>query len=170
MAVVRSHSSEIVSLPRATAGSGQTKSPVFLPSAATPVETSAIERQDRDSYSVTALADITDRSLHAALARFTGGLSPAALGSAYLDWSVHLAGAPGKRIQLFDKAIRKSIRFANYAMRCALEGGRSEPCIEPLSQDRRFAGENWQTWPFNFISQAFLLQQQWWHNATVGVR
>jgi polyhydroxyalkanoate synthase len=170
MAVVRSHLSEIASLPRATAGSVQTKSPVFLPSATTPVETSAIERQDRDSYSVTALADITDRSLHAALARFTGGLSPAALGSAYLDWAVHLAGAPGKRMQLFDKAVRKSIRFANYATRCALEGGRSEPCIEPLSQDRRFAGENWQTWPFNFISQAFLLQQQWWHNATVGVR
>src|SRR6516165_1097283 len=32
-----------------------------------------IERQDRDSYSVTALADITDRSLHATFARFTGG-------------------------------------------------------------------------------------------------
>ena len=28
---------------------------------------------ERDSYSVTALADITDRSLHAALARFTLG-------------------------------------------------------------------------------------------------
>ena len=168
--MARSHPSEIVSLPRASASSVQTKSPAFLPSAATPVETSAIERQARDSYSVTAMADITDRSLHAGLARFTGGLSPAALGSAYLDWAVHLAGAPGKRMRLFDKAIRKSIRFANYATRCALEGGRSECCIEPLSQDRRFAGENWQTWPFNFISQAFLLQQQWWHNATVGVR
>jgi polyhydroxyalkanoate synthase len=170
MAVARSHPPEIVPMPRASAGSVQAKSPVFLRSAATPVETSAIERQDRDSYSVTALADITDRSLHAGLARFTGGLSPAALGSAYLDWIVHLAGAPGKRMQLFDKAFRKSVRFANYAMRCALESGRSECCIEPLSQDRRFAGENWQTWPFNFISQAFLLQQQWWHNATVGVR
>jgi polyhydroxyalkanoate synthase len=170
MAVARSHSSDIVPRPRASAGSAQTKSPAFLPSAAKPVETSAIERQERDSYSVTALADITDRSLHAGLARFTGGLSPAAVGSAYLDWAVHLAGAPGKRMQLFDKAVRKSIRFANYATRCALEGGRNEPCIEPLSQDRRFASENWQTWPFNFISQAFLLQQQWWHNATVGVR
>jgi polyhydroxyalkanoate synthase len=168
--MARSHPSEIVSLPHASARSVQTKSPAFLPSAATPVETGVIERQERDSYSVTAMADITDRSLHAALARFTGGLSPAALGSAYLDWAVHLAGAPGKRMRLFDKAVRKSIRFANYATRCALEGGRSEPCIEPLSQDRRFAGENWQTWPFNFISQAFLLQQQWWHNATVGVR
>ncbi|HVI11972.1 MAG TPA: poly-beta-hydroxybutyrate polymerase N-terminal domain-containing protein, partial [Pseudolabrys sp.] len=129
-----------------------------------------VERQDRDSYSVTALADITDRSLHATFARFTGGLSPAAIGSAYLDWAVHLAVAPGKRMQLVDKAVRKTIRFANYAIRCAVEGGQAECCIEPLAQDRRFAGESWQRWPFNFISQAFLLQQQWWHNATVGVR
>lgn len=170
MAVARSHSSQVVSLPAVNAGSARATNPVFLPAAATPIETGAIERQDRDSYSVTALADITDRSLHAALARVTGGLSPAALGSAYLDWAVHLAGAPGKRVQLFDKAVRKSIRFANYAMHCALKGGRTDLCIEPLSQDRRFAGKNWQTWPFNFISQAFLLQQQWWHNATVGVR
>jgi polyhydroxyalkanoate synthase subunit PhaC len=170
MAVARSHSPEIVSLPREASQSVQPKARAFSLPPVAPDETSATEREDRDSYSVTAVADITDRSLHAALARFTGGLSPAALGSAYLDWAVHLAGAPGKRLQLLDKATRKSIRFANYAMRCALEGGRSECCIEPLSQDRRFAGDNWQTWPFNFISQAFLLQQQWWHNATVGVR
>jgi polyhydroxyalkanoate synthase subunit PhaC len=170
MTVARSRSPEIVSLPREAAESIQPKARVFSAPAISLDQTSSSDHQDRDSYSVTALADITDRSLHAALARFTGGLSPAALGSAYLDWAVHLAGAPGKRMQLLDKAVRKSIRFANYATRCALEGGRSELCIEPLSQDRRFAGENWQTWPFNFISQAFLLQQQWWHNATVGVR
>ncbi len=170
MAVARSHSPDIVSLPREPSHSVRSKTRALSVSPVASDETSAMEREDRDSYSVTALADITDRSLHAALARFTGGLSPAALGSAYLDWAVHLAGAPGKRLQLLDKAIRKSVRFANYAMRCALEGGRSECCIEPLAQDRRFAGDNWQTWPFNFISQAFLLQQQWWHNATVGVR
>ena len=50
-----------------------------------------------DSYAVTAVADIVDRSLHAATARFTGGLSPAALVQAYLDWATHLAYAPGKR-------------------------------------------------------------------------
>ena len=41
------------------------------------------EIDGRDSYAVTALADITDRSLHATIARFTFGLSPAALGKAY---------------------------------------------------------------------------------------
>ena len=65
----------------------------------------------RDSYVVTALADITDRSLHAALARFTLGLSPAALAAAYLDWAVHLMAAPGKRLQLVEKTARKAMRF-----------------------------------------------------------
>lgn len=125
---------------------------------------------ERDSYSVTALADITDRSLHAGLARFTLGLSPAALLAAYLDWAVHLASSPGKRLQLIDKAARKSLRFANYASRYALDRSGCAPCIEPLAQDKRFAGDAWRQWPFNFYSQAFLLQQQWWHNATTGVR
>jgi len=124
----------------------------------------------RDSYAVTAFADITDRSLHAAAARFTFGLSPAALAKAYYDWATHLFFSPGKRLQLVDKAARKSMRFANYAFRYASEGGTVPPCIEPLPQDHRFAGADWQKPPFNFIYQAFLLQQQWWHNATTGVR
>jgi polyhydroxyalkanoate synthase len=130
----------------------------------------ASQPADRDPYSVTAIADITDRSLHAALARFTGGVSPAALAEAYLDWATHLAYAPGKRAQLIDKAIRKAARFGNYAGRYAIEGGKTGCCIEPLPHDLRFIDEGWRQWPFNCIYQAFLLQQQWWHNATTGVR
>ena len=125
--------------------------------------------QDRDSYSVTAIGDVTDRALHAAIARFTGGNSPAAIWNAYLDWAVHLVMSPGKQLQLVDKAIRKAIRFATYA-RTALADANTRYCIEPLPQDRRFAAEGWQKWPFSFIHQTFLLQQQWWHNATTGVR
>ncbi|HTS40294.1 MAG TPA: alpha/beta fold hydrolase [Xanthobacteraceae bacterium] len=124
----------------------------------------------RDSYAVTAFADITDRSLHAALARFSAGVSPAALAHAYLDWATHLAFAPGKRVQLVDKAVRKAVRFTNYACRCVMQGGKTECCIEPLPFDKRFADDEWQKWPYNFIHQAFLLQQQWWHNATTGIR
>ncbi len=124
----------------------------------------------QDSYASTALGDVIDRSLHATMARFTMGLSPAALAAAYLDWAAHLASAPGKQIQLLEKLRRKTTKLANYAARCALSGGRTEPCIEPLPQDRRFAAEAWQSWPYNLAYQGFLLQQQWWHNATTGVR
>ncbi len=134
-----------------------------------PTAHAVIETKDRDSYAVTAIADITDRSLHAAIARFTSGISPAALAHAYLDWATHLTYAPGKRLQLLDKAMRKAIRFANYASRSVMEGGKSESCIEPLPQDKRFVGEDWRRWPYSFMHQAFLLHQQWWHNATTGV-
>ncbi|MBM3552845.1 MAG: hypothetical protein FJX45_14040 [Alphaproteobacteria bacterium] len=125
---------------------------------------------EQDSYAATALGDVIDRSLHATLARFTLGLSPAALGGAYLDWATHLAASPGKQAQLFGKAARKIIRLAHHARQCALQGGMSDPCIEPLPQDRRFVGEAWRRWPYNFIYQSFLLNQQWWHNATTSVR
>jgi polyhydroxyalkanoate synthase subunit PhaC len=100
-------------------------------------------REDHDSYSVTAFADITDRSLHAATARFTAGVSPAALAQAYSDWAVHLTFAPGKRMQLIDKAIRKAVRFGSYLQRCGAGGEHTEQCIEPLPQDHRFVDEAW---------------------------
>jgi polyhydroxyalkanoate synthase subunit PhaC len=135
-----------------------------------PVAAHVIEPQDHDSFSITAFADITDRLLHAAVARVTGGLSPAALTQAYLDWATHLANAPGKRLQLIEKAVRKALRFVNYVSRYTGVPESVQCCIEPLPQDRRFVSEDWQNWPFCLVYQAFLLQQQWWHNATTGVR
>ena len=107
--------------------------------------------------------------LHAAVGRATLGLSPAALALAYADWAVHLASSPGKQAHLVEKALRKAVRLGLYALRCATEPNTC-PCIEPLPQDRRFHGAQWQRWPFNLIYQGFLLNQQWWHNATTGVR
>ena len=158
-----------------TSGEGVEMSPVAVekPEMRMPASVAAdtaTALDERDSYSVTAFSDIADRSLHAALARFTGGLSPASLAPAFWDWATHLAYAPGKRMQLLDKAARKSIRFSNYAYRYAIEDANAEPCIEPLPQDHRFKCDEWRKWPFNFMYQGFLLQQQWWHNATTGLR
>ena len=107
--------------------------------------------------------------MHAATARFTAGLSPIALANAYLDWACHLAFLPGKRMQLAEKAVKKAIRFANYQSRRAFQTD-PEPCIVPLPQDRRFDGDAWRQPPFDAIYQSFLLTQQWWHNAMIGVR
>ena len=123
----------------------------------------------RDSYSSTALTEAIDRSVHAATARFTGGLSPMMLISAYMDWATHLGFSPGKRWQLVEKAVRKSLRLARYANQRATSNDSPEPCIVPLPQDRRFRGKAWQRPPYDTIYQAFLLSQQWWHNAITGV-
>ena len=103
------------------------------------------------------------------MARFTAGLSPAALAGAYFDWLIHLASAPGKQLQLGEKAWRKWVRLATYAGRCATNPADAGRCIDPLPQDKRFIGDAWQRWPFNMLYQAFLFQQQWWHNATTDV-
>jgi polyhydroxyalkanoate synthase len=125
---------------------------------------------EEDSYSATAFSEVLDRSTRAMVARTTLGLSPAALTAVWTDWALHMLGAPGKQLRLIEKATRKSIRFGQYAARCAMEGGSTERCIEPLPQDPRFRSEAWQKPPFNLYHQAFLLVQQWVHNATSDVR
>jgi polyhydroxyalkanoate synthase len=124
----------------------------------------------RDSYGSTAFAEVIDRSLNATIARFTAGLGPMTLLGAYVDWAAHLAAAPGKRLQLAEKAAQKWLRLADYAAWRALNKDGFEPCIEPLPQDRRFNANAWRQPPFDLWYQSFLLMQQWWHNATVGVR
>ena len=117
----------------------------------------------------TSMAQALDKGLKAAQARLTAGLSPIALAACFSDWALHLSSAPGKQLQLVEKAGKKAWRFANHAASSAVNPDTTEPCIEPLPQDRRFRDEAWQKWPFNVMSQAFLLNQQWWHNATTGI-
>ncbi len=110
-----------------------------------------------------------DRFAHAAIGRFTHGLSPSALGLAYMDWAVHLMTSPGKQSELIEKAWHKWERLSRYAVRAAANGS-CERCIEPLPYDKRFVGDDWAKPPFNLLSQGFLLTQQWWHTATTGIR
>lgn len=109
-----------------------------------------------------------DRFFHAALGRLSLGISPAALMLAYVDWLFHLGMAPGKQAELAQKALRKAVRFAAYAAR-ASACPEAPPSIQPLPQDTRFDAEAWRTPPYTYIAQAFLLSQQWWHNATTNV-
>ena len=109
-----------------------------------------------------------DRPLHAAVARLTGGISPAALTQAYTDWLQHLLLSPDKQSELVRKAADKWARYFQYCARACTDPTCPD-CIEPLAQDARFRGEAWQRWPFNAMYQGFLLTQQWWHNATTDV-
>ena len=109
-----------------------------------------------------------DRPLHAAMSRFTLGVSPAALSQAYIDWLQHILFSPDKQFALAEMATHQWARYFEYC-RSACADPNCPDCVEPLPQDKRFAGEAWQKWPFNAIYQGFLLSQEWWHSATTGI-
>jgi polyhydroxyalkanoate synthase len=105
-----------------------------------------------------------DRATAAALARMTGGLSPAALWLAYSDWAMHFGAAPGKQLELALDVWQDWARLFGKAMRPAAER-RSETSL----QDSRFRGDAWQQLPFRLWYENFLLTEQWWRKATHDV-
>jgi len=111
-----------------------------------------------------------DRALHAMLARLTGGISPAALLLAYADWLSHLASSPQRQIEISQDALVEAKRLFEAAQNFHSPGQGPWSLIKPQAQDRRFARPEWEYPPFNLMAQALLLGQQWWHNATTGVR
>ena len=111
-----------------------------------------------------------DRAFHAMLARATGGISPAALLLAYTDWLSHLAAAPQRQMEMSQEAVLGASRFLEAALHYFSPDQGPWSLIKPQAQDRRFDGTEWESPPFNLLAQAFLLGQQWWHNASTGVR
>ena len=109
---------------------------------------------------------VVDRAFHAALARLTGGISPVAISLAFIDWASHLAAAPQRQLEIAQEAARNAARLARAAGRTAEADQRPWSLIKPQPQDHRFAKPEWENPPFNLLAQAFLLGEQWWHNAT----
>jgi polyhydroxyalkanoate synthase len=110
-----------------------------------------------------------DRSLRAGLGRLTGGVSPAALGAAYLDWAVHLMVSPGRCLELANLAISRLAENAAFATHCALLRT-ADPCAYALPQDKRFRAPEWQRSPFNVLAHSFLSIERWWEAAASAIR
>ncbi|TDR82792.1 PHA/PHB synthase family protein [Paludibacterium purpuratum] len=129
---------------------------------------SDIERLSQEPIQDLEWSDAFDQMLHAQMSRATFGISPASLALAFYDWATHFAITPGKWAHLAQSGTHKWARLTHYLPRACV-GSACPPCIAPLEQDNRFRDEAWQRWPFNLYSQTFLLQQQWWLNATTGI-
>jgi polyhydroxyalkanoate synthase subunit PhaC len=110
-----------------------------------------------------------DRLLAASASRLTGGISPNSVAMALFDWLSHLAMAPGMQMETAAAAGRNAVALSTWAMRAALQQD-PPPLIEPAPGDRRFRSEAWRHWPFNFMAQGFLLNQQWLCEQTCAVR
>lgn len=112
--------------------------------------------------------DRIDLPLKLAIARAAHGISPSSLAQAQADWLTHLLVSPSRQAALASSALRKSLAWLQYLAR--VQQGACEDCIEGQPQDKRFGRPEWRMQPFGALAQGFLLQQQWWAEATRGVR
>jgi polyhydroxyalkanoate synthase len=96
-----------------------------------------------------------DRPSHAAVGRWTAGLSPAALAVAGMDRRLHLATSPSKQVEL---AAREVARPAT----AGPDGAADEA-------DPRFRDPTWRARPHAALADAVLARQRWWEAATTGV-
>ena len=103
-----------------------------------------------------------DLMANSAIARITGGISPAAVGNAFADWLAHLAMSPAKRTELVSSAWRRAGQLALSSY--------SELQPDSVAVDKRFADPLWQRWPYNAYVAAFLQNEQWWQEAARGTR
>lgn len=106
-----------------------------------------------------------DRAARATLARLSGGVSTHAFLEAWSDWAQHLAGAPGRQLELAEHAQRNLMKVMTLAANPA-----GPPPFSPKAYDHRFDHAGWQKPPFQLWQQGFLAVQDWWDKATEPMR
>jgi polyhydroxyalkanoate synthase len=109
--------------------------------------------------------DDLDRAAHAGVAALTGGLSPSSAVLAMADWFLHIAIAPGRLMELGSQTSLAALDQVLQALR--VKPG--HPQAQARSEDPRFAGDGWSTWPFHVYRDSFLRIQHWWESATTAV-
>ncbi len=133
-----------------------------------PLQTGAHRPPDpehRDPHPYAAL----DRGVMASLARMTGGISPHAMIDAWGDWAMHLARAPGRQVELMERARDNWFKLAQFAA-SGLSGKPAEKPFAPGTYDTRWSHEGWDRAPFALWQQGFLASQDWWQAATADLR
>lgn len=106
-----------------------------------------------------------DRNIRAGLARATGGVSPHSVIEAWMDWALHLSQAPGRQLELVERAQTNATKLAAYALSTGSNSPAKGP-FSPGSHDHRFANDTWENPPFNLMQQGFLAIQDWWDAAS----
>ena len=113
--------------------------------------------------------DTFDRAARAAVGRITQGVSPHAVFSAWTDWALHLARAPGRQLELAETAWNNAVRLTTFGAELT-SGQKTSLPFPPSARDRRFDDPSWNNPPFVFWQQAHLALEDWWGTATRELR
>jgi polyhydroxyalkanoate synthase len=108
-----------------------------------------------------------DRASRAAVAYMSAGVSPHAFIEAWSDWAQHLARAPGRQLELAERAQENMTRLLGQSL---LPNSDAEPAFVPKAYDHRFRHPGWEKPPFRNMQQGFLAVQDWWDFATDHLR
>lgn len=110
-----------------------------------------------------------DASLQAAFSHLTGGISPAALLLAFMDWYLHLLIHPAKQLELADLFQEDYWNLVHQYIGHLFGDETGEFCSLTVPQDKRFTNKNWQKFPYTYLYESFLSVQNWWHTAATNV-
>lgn len=101
-----------------------------------------------------------DRIFQANVAKFTAGISPAAVATSWFSWGAQLALSPGKLSKLAFYPILHSNEYILNLMKEPLPG---------CGEDVRFKSPNWQLFPWRVFAENFLALEGWFNHATTGI-
>jgi polyhydroxyalkanoate synthase len=108
-----------------------------------------------------------DRASRAAVAYMSAGVSPHAFIEAWSDWALHLARAPGRQLELVERAQENMTKLVTQSF---LPRTDSAPAFVPKPYDHRFRHPGWEKPPFRDLQQGFFAVQDWWDYATDHLR
>jgi polyhydroxyalkanoate synthase subunit PhaC len=91
------------------------------------------------------------REMRAQLAAVTGGLAPDDYAQAWWDWYLNIAQTPAKQSEIAKTAFDALMDNFNFGMRAA-----SGQPVAPGGDDKRFASQAWNQWPFNVMARGYL--------------
>ncbi|MFA5040839.1 MAG: alpha/beta fold hydrolase [Bdellovibrionales bacterium] len=104
--------------------------------------------------------EVIDTLFQSQQARLTHGMSPALLLDDLFSWINHLSSSPGKLLKLATYPVANA---QDILKRFIDEAGPAG------GKDRRFSADGWKIWPWRFYAETFLLQEDWWREATTNV-
>lgn len=108
-----------------------------------------------------------DLAYQSALAKLTGGISPTSLSVAMLEWLQQLAMSPGRNIELLALLKKHAAEWGPF-IASAVNSGTGQ--VSVTGSDSRFNQPEWSQWPYNVFAKSFLQTQDFWQQATTGIR
>lgn len=122
---------------------------------------------DRSDFAMDHPHQNLDRAARAARARMSAGISAHSFIEAWTDWAQHMSQAPGRQLELIERAQRNALALMSHFSGTQ---GEETPPFAPKPFDHRFRHPGWQKPPFSLWQQSFLAAQDWWDFATDRLR